>query len=222
MDAMQVLRGVEALRGLPEPEMEKAVGSSRMAHLQAGQHFYHQGQQVHDFAIVATGTLRVYRVGESGREITLYHVGAGQPCLVNMLGALLGQTACASAQAQDSVDALLLPQAVARDWMRANEAFRDFVLDSMGRRLLDVMTLIEEIAFRRMDQRLQAYLQRRFAGAARIEVTHEAIAAELGTAREVVSRLLEALAREGAVELGHGWIRAKDFPRPQPADRLVT
>lgn len=94
----------------------------------------------------------------------------------------------------------------------------------MGRRLVDVITLVEESAFRKMDQRLTEYLQRPFASHAKIEVTHEAIAAELGTAREVTSRLLEPLAHEGGIELGRGYIRAKSMARraPETLGDIVT
>lgn len=222
MNAKEILNGVEAFRGFPDGERLRAADSARLARLPAGGKFYHQGQRVDEFALVAAGSLRVYRIGESGREITLYHVRAGEPCLVNILSVMLRKEACATAQAEVPLTALLLPGSLVREWIGSSETFRNYVFNTMGRRLIDVMTLVEEIAFRKMDQRLIKYLKRQFVSSVRIEVTHEAIAAELGTAREVISRLLESFAREGVIELGRGWIRVKNIARSAPRSRLVT
>ena len=161
------------------------------------------------FGLVGSGSIRVYRVGESGREITIYHVRAGETCLVNLLSVFLNRETCASAQAEGAVTAVLLPGDVVRAWIRSSGTFRAFAFDAMGHRLIDVMTLVEEIAFRKMDQRLAEYLRQRASEDSQIVTTHEEIASELGTAREVVSRLLASFAQQGTIVLGRGRIRVK-------------
>lgn len=209
MDIREILQRFDFIRELPEREYARGVSSARLAKLAKGAWFYRQGAQVDRLALVGSGTLRVFRTGETGREITLYHVRAGETCLVNLLSVFLAREACASARAEGPVTAVLIPGEVGRAWLHASDTFRTFAFASVGQRLIDVMTLVEEVAFGKMDQRLAEFLRQQSAVGSRIEMTHEAIAAELGTAREVVSRLLASLAREGAIVLARGCIRVK-------------
>ncbi|MCC6233906.1 MAG: Crp/Fnr family transcriptional regulator [Verrucomicrobiales bacterium] len=209
MNFHDVLNQFEFIRQLPASERERAAGAAQLAKLANRAHFYRQGQTIDQLGLVATGSIRVFRIGENGREITLYHVNAGETCLVNLLSVLLARDACASAQAEGTVTAALLPGDMVRTWVRSSETFRRYAFDNMGHRLIDVMTLVEEVAFRKMDRRLAEHLHRRGAADPRIVTTHEEIAAELGTAREVVSRLLNTFAQQGAIALARGCIRVK-------------
>lgn len=222
--ASTILDSFHVFRKLPESERVRASEATRLVRLPDRALFYRQGQTMDHFGLVGSGSLRVYRASESGREITLYHVGAGDTCLVNLLGVLLRQEAYAAAQARGPVTAALVPGDLVRSWIRSIEAFQDFAFDMVGRRLLAAMTLVDEIAFRKVDQRLAEYLRRRAADDSRITTTHEEIACELGTAREVVSRLLESFAQQGAIVLGRGHIRVKDLDRllRGPPDVTVT
>jgi CRP/FNR family transcriptional regulator len=155
----------------------------------------------------------VFKVGETGREITLYHVQEGQTCLINMLCVFLGKPAMATAAVETPVEAVIIPAAAFRDWVRTRDSIRHFIFETMAERMVAVMTLVEEVAFRRMDTRLAAALLNRFDQAQPanfIATTHEEIAAELGTAREVVSRLLKELERQGAVHLARGRVELHD------------
>ena len=172
--------------------------------------FYREGDACGQFALVGTGSIRVFKVGETGREITLYHVRDGEACLINMLCVLLGRPAMACAVTEKQVDAVIVPGGAAREWVDTDSTIRSFVLEAMGQRLVDVMTLVEEVAFRRMDDRLARLLLQRFVRFRVIPATHEDIAAELGTAREVISRLLKEFARQGAIGIARGQIELRD------------
>lgn len=209
MNTTDILNQFDFFRQLPAAQRAHALETARLTKLPSRAWFYRQGQRMDRFGLVGTGSIRVYRVGESGREITLYHVRAGETCLVNLLSVFLNRETCASAQAEGAVTAVLLPGDVVRAWIRSSEIFRAFAFDAMGQRLMDVMTLVEEIAFRKMDQRLAEYLRQRATENSQIVTTHEEIASELGTAREVVSRLLASFAQQGAIVLGRGRIRVK-------------
>jgi len=224
MNTAAILNQFDFFRQLPAAARAQGLETTRLAKLPNRAWFYRQGQRLDQFGLVGAGSIRVYRVGESGREITLYHVRAGETCLVNLLSVFLNRETCASAQAEGAVTAALLPGDVVRAWIRSSETFRAFVFDAMGQRLMDVMTLVEEIAFRKMDQRLAEYLRQRAAADSQIVATHEEIASELGTAREVVSRLLETFAHQGAIALGRGRIQVKHLGRVlgPPSDYLVT
>ena len=224
MNTADILNQFDFFRQLPAAERAQGLETARLAKLPNRAWFYRQGQRLDQFGLVGTGSIRVYRVGESGREITLYHVRAGETCLVNLLSVFLNRETCASAQAEGAVTAALVPGDVVRAWIRSSETFRAFAFDAMGQRLMDVMTLVEEIAFRKMDQGLAEYLRQRAAADSQIVATHEEIASELGTAREVVSRLLESFAQQGAIALGRGRIKVKHLDRvlDAPSESLVT
>lgn len=207
MNAIDVLDRFAFFRNLPEIERRRGTDAVRLARLSRHSQFFRQGQRLDRLGFVGSGSMRVFRVGENGREITLYHVKAGETCLANMLSVVLSREACATAQAEGEVVAAVLPGSLARSWVRSSDAFRNLAFASLGQRLIDVMTLVEEIAFRKMDQRLADYLRHRATPDCRIDSTHEAIAAELGTAREVVSRLLASFSQQGAIALARGSIR---------------
>lgn len=222
MTAADVLSRFDFIGQLPAAERARAVEMARLAKISRRARFYRQGQAIDQLGLVGAGSIRVFRIGENGREITLYHVRAGETCLVNLLSVLLSREACASAQAEEVVTAVLLPGEMARDWIRTSDTFRKYAFDNMGQRLIDVMTLVEAIAFGKMDHRLAEYLRQRAGVESKIVTTHEEIASDLGTAREVVSRLLSSFAQQGAIALSRGCIRVKRpdrlFPsiRPEP------
>jgi CRP/FNR family transcriptional regulator, anaerobic regulatory protein len=173
-------------------------------------YFYSEGDACGTFAIVGRGDIRVFKLSESGREITLYHVEDGQPCRVNMLCVFLDRPAMVTAQVEATTEAVVLPAAAFREWVRTSEPMRRFIFETMAERMVDVLTLVEEIAFRKMDTRIAELLLRRFAGEHELMTTHQELGAELGTAREVVSRVLKELERHGAVELRRGRIILRD------------
>ena len=146
--------------------------------------------------------------------MTLYHVEAAQPCLVNMLAVFLDRPAVASGVAEAPTTAVLIPAAQFRHWVGSADGLRRFVFESMAVRLIDVMVLVESLAFHKMDQRLARWLLEQFDHQGRtiavLARTHEEIARELGTAREVVSRLVKEFERLGAVTTGRGRIELVD------------
>ncbi len=187
--------------------MEEAAHPAR---LDTGAFFYHEGDYCPQFALVGSGDIRVFKISDSGRQITLYHLRDGETCLVNMLCGFLNQPSPASAQAETEVEALLIPSSTFRTWVKTTDMVRDHVFERMSSRILEVMMLVEEVAFRRMDRRIAAFLLQRSQGSAGshpvITTTHEELAAELGSAREVVSRVLKDFERLGAIGIGRGRI----------------
>jgi CRP/FNR family transcriptional regulator len=180
------------------------------ASVPAGTFLYHEGDHTEQFALVGTGSIRVFKTDSAGHEITLYHVQDGQACLVNMLTIFLERPAMATAVVEVATEAVVIPAAKFRDWVDAEQTMRKFVFESMATRLIDVMVLAQELAFRRMDQRLGQWLLDRFSSQHEprkvIVTTHEEIAKELGSVREVVSRLLKVLERNGAIGTARGHI----------------
>jgi len=188
-------------------DLRKAVtDAAAVVHLAAGEYFLREGDTCAHFAILVSGKMRVFKLGESGQEITLYHVGAGEACPLNVSCILSDRPVPAMACVEEDVEALVVPAATFRAWIAEYEPLRRFVFQMFSSRLTEVMSLVEEVAFRRMDQRLARRLADLLAEDGAVEITHADIAADLGTAREVVSRLLKEFERLGAIGLSRGRI----------------
>ncbi len=192
--------------------------AATMTRLPAGQTIGRQGGECAHLALVAEGTARVYRLGENGREITLYRIRPGESCVLTASCILRQGAFPAFAQCETAVDAVLVSQGEVERWMRDYPAWRAFVFGLVSDRLLEVIELLDAVAFGRLDRRLAALLCSRLGpsglgAGAEIPVTHQALAAELGSSREVVSRLLGSLEDQGIVATGRGTIRVLDPQR---------
>ena len=166
---------------------------------------YAEGDSCSAIAFVLSGEVRVYKIGQTGREITLYEIGPGETCILNASCILSGQSYPANALTSAETDLLLIPSDTFRRMMGAHEELRNFVFTLLSQRLSGVMELVEEVAFGRMDERLRDYLVEKSADD-RLVTTHQKVANDLGTSREVVSRLLKDLERQGRVRLSRNEI----------------
>ena len=183
---------------------------AQVHHIPAGAPIAWQGDACDQLAIVLAGTVRVYKVGESGREITLYRIEETESCVLTASCILSRTQFPALAVAETDVEAVLIPAYVLRDWVARYEPWRDYVFDMMSQRLADVIATVEEVAFRRMDARIAEFLAGLGENGATIPITHQEIASELGTAREVVSRILKDLERGGLIALSRGAVTLLD------------
>lgn len=197
------------------PRLKDAMATAgSVVTLQEGTYFVHEGGTLEGVAMVGAGRLRVFKSSATGREITLYEVRKGELCLLNILAMLTGAPSPATARVEEPVTALLVPNETFRSWIGTEASLRNFVFGVIASGVVDVMNLVEEIAFKKLDLRLAEYLcQNIFTrpGEAReLKATHEAIATDLGSAREVISRLLKEFERQGALNLGRGRISVAD------------
>lgn len=203
-------RGVPALDGLDGASRARLRALCRPAALPAGTRVFGEGTACQAYLILLSGEVRVRKVAESGREIVLYRVGAGETCIITTACLMSGVDYDAEGIAETDVTARVLPAAGFRELLGASEPFRDFVFRAYGSRISSLLMLIDEVAFGRMDRRLAACLLDRARGGAELAATHQDLAVELGSAREVVSRLLKEFERKGWVELARGRIRLLD------------
>ncbi len=198
-------RTFPAFRKIPVPLMQEMLSSSVMKAIPSGARIYSEGDGCSAIAFVLSGEIRVYKAGETGREITLYEIGPGETCILNASCILAHTTYPADAVAASDADMLLVPSEVFRRLVTEDEAMREFVFTLLSRRLSLVMELVEEVAFGRMDERLMEYLIEKSENNT-LETTHQKIANDLGTSREVVSRLLKDFERSGKVRLARNSI----------------
>lgn len=188
------------------PELlAQAKQQCQMMTLTAEQRVFGAGDQCSGLPVVLSGSIKVQMTGASGNGIVLYRMAENDMCTLSIGCLITGVGYRAEAIVEQDSTAILVPRALFNCMMAESSQFRYRVLASYGKRLDDLMLLVEEVAFQRMDLRLAEWLeQRRSLGS--ISITHQALAVELGTAREVVSRLLKELEREGKVSLGRGKI----------------
>jgi CRP/FNR family transcriptional regulator len=140
---------------------------------------------------VLEGALRIYKVSEAGKEVTLYRIEQGESCILSATCILNGGSFPAIAEAEGDTQILLLPAPLLNRLVEENAGCRRFIFDQYARRLDAVLTLVEEVTFHHMDMRIAAFLLRNATESdAAVSRTHGEIAAELGTSREVVTRIL--------------------------------
>ncbi len=185
---------------------ESALRTAQLVELSPGDRVFGIGERCQGLPLVLEGSVRVQMIGASGNQIVLYRIGADDICTLS-IGCLMSRHPYrAEAIVEEPTRAVVLPAPLFDELMDASADFRRYVMASYGSRLDWLMLLVEEVAFQRMDRRLaQCLLARHRDGV--IEATHQHLAVELGTAREVVSRLLKEFERAELVRLERGRIR---------------
>lgn len=210
MSRADLLADFPGLAGL-EPAAQARLGRAiEPVHLPSDAIVFRSGDDCARFLLVVAGSVRVQQVAESGREIVLYRVGPGETCVLTTACLLGGEPYAAEGVTDGEVDALVLPAAAFHELLAGSEVFRRFVFRTYGRRLTQIMAVVEEVAFRRIDGRLARHLLALAGAADEVRVTHQELAVELGTAREVVSRQLKVLETQGLVAASRGTIRLCD------------
>lgn len=196
-DVAELLSQCPTLSGLPQAEVEGVRRHAIAVNAPAGTILFDAGAACQALPLVLSGSIRVLKRADTGREISLYRVRPGELCIVTISCLLGGDAYPATGIAESDVTAIALPRAL---FMRLNEVhppFRSEVFHLFAERLTGLMQLIEEVAFRKLDQRLAMLLAAR---APRITGSHQQLADELGSVREIVSRLLKQFEE-------HGWLR---------------
>jgi len=181
------------------------------ARIPAGHDVFLEGDHVEAIALLISGVVRVYKIGETGREITLYRFGNGSSCILTANAILSHKTFPAVATIEQEAEAVMIPADSFRDWVRRYDLWREFVFDLLSQRLSTVMAIVDEVAFRRMDRRVASLLLKQAKNQNPLRITHQEIAAELGSSREVISRLLEDFVSDGSIRSGRGTVEILDF-----------
>lgn len=183
----------------------------------AREHFFERGARVYDgdctgLLLVQEGRLRVFTLSEEGREITLYRLNAGDVCLFSASCALRGVSFALFVTAETDTRVCLIPAETYKALSEECAAVGSFTAQLMAERFSQVMWVLDEVLNKKFDARLAALLleERGYAGGDALKLTHEQLAAHLGTVREAVSRMLKYFEAEGLVSLSRGTIRLAD------------
>jgi CRP/FNR family transcriptional regulator len=197
---------------LDASDRSRLAAETKTRRFKAGSRVHRGSNDCIGALLVARGTLRVYFLSDEGREITLFHTPAGGICLLSASCVIPLITFEVFIDAQTDVDALLIPSPYLNALMEKNPRVDAFVYRQIAERFSDVMWVMQQVLFVSFDKRLATYLLKAAAlhGGATIATTHDAIARDMGSAREVVSRMLKYFEREGWVRLERGSITLID------------
>ena len=199
-----------ALAVLDDPAWHTLLAQSRVVDMPAGSAVFRSGDRCRNYLLVLEGSVRVQKVADNGREITLYRVTGGQSCVLTTDCLMAGETYPAEGVTETPVVAVAIPQEAFQRALSDSPGFRSFVFAAYGQRVAGLILLVEEVAFGRVDARLAQRLLSRAGDDDALQATHQELAAELGTAREVVSRQLKEFEHHGWVRLFRGRIELGD------------
>lgn len=194
-----------------EPDLRAELEArSQVVEVPAETTVFGPGAAADNLLLMIQGTVRVQQVSDTGREIVLYRVEAGESCVMSTACLIAHEDYVAEGITETACKAVMIPRRVFDDLSAQSEPFRRFVFASYAQRIADLFGVIEALAFQRVDIRLAQRLLRLADGAGMLKATHQKLATELGTAREVVSRQLQEFQRRGWIELGRGVVVVKD------------
>lgn len=192
---------------------------SAVVTVREGSVIFGPGKSPENLLLLLEGRVRVQQVSEAGREIVLYRVEAGQSCVLTTACLLAHEGYSAEGIAETDVRAVAIPRTVFDDLIAQSVTFRTFIFTAYSERITDLFQIIEDIAFQRVDIRLAQKLLDLERGTGHIKATHQQLAAELGTAREVISRQLGEFQRRGWIRQSRGSV---ELVEPDGLERLAA
>jgi len=202
-----VLRRYPMLADLPGRDVDDALASATYMKVPAGTMMFEEDQPCMGFPLLISGSARVVKTAPSGRELHLYDVQPGEACVLTSRCLVDSARYEARGITREVVELVVLPPAAFQGLIASVGPFRDFVFKRFAERMADLLQLISAVTFQKLDQRLAASLAAR---PSPIRVTHQALADELGSLREIVSRLLKNFESQGWVRLGREQIEVLD------------
>ncbi|MDQ6480920.1 Crp/Fnr family transcriptional regulator [Dyadobacter sp. LHD-138] len=192
-----------------EPALKDKIEEvALLKHIPAGELIMRQGQYIKYTVLVAEGVVKLYREGDDGEEAFIYHLNPGQACALSIICAAKQETSQVLGKALEDTVAIMIPVSVIDELMKNYKSWYYFVLENYRDRFDELLTLLDHVMFKGMDERLEFYLSNQFsqAGKKDITITHQQIANDLNTSREVVSRLLKKMETDKKVRLNRNAI----------------
>lgn len=197
----------KGLSRLPADIRDELAAGSQVITVPAGTQIFAPGQTADNLLLLLDGSVKVQQKSETGREVFLYRVHAGESCVLTTACMLAFEDYSAEGTSETEVRAVAIPRKTFDDLVSKSPLFREFVFTAYSRRITDLFTLIDDIVFQRMDVRLASRLLELADANSVVHATHAVLGTELGTAREVISRTLSEFQRRGWVEQSRGEVR---------------
>ncbi len=187
-----------------EPELQQLLEEKGIHKtFAAGEVILRTGQYIKSTALILQGRVKIYRESEEGGEFLMYFLQPGQACAVSMICALQADTSEIMAKAEEETEVLLVPVELMESLMTTYRSWYQYVIQTYRSRFDEMLMVVDHIAFRNMDERLEFYLKRYAdqTGKKMLELSHQQIADDLNSSREVISRLLKKMEQQGSVKL---------------------
>ncbi|MBK7327458.1 MAG: Crp/Fnr family transcriptional regulator [Propionivibrio sp.] len=207
LSANELLALYPSLAGLEYGEVTALCRPDAVTRLTSGTVLFAERQPCNGFPLLLSGTIKVVKSMPAGREMLLYRIEPGGSCVITSSCLLGHMPYSARGIAETALQIAILPKQLFERLIARDAAFRDFVFHLLADRIAELMQLVEEVAFHRLDQRLAKLL---LGKSEPIQATHQGLADELGSVREIVSRLLKGFAAQGFVSIGRERISLLD------------
>jgi len=203
-----LLTSYPLLGQIQQADWLEIINQAKVMHFPPDTILFSGNNSCNNFMLILEGSIRIYQTAEDGREMTLYRVLAGDLCVLSLNSMLQSKSFNAIAEAETSIQALVLSESEFYRAMNLSETFRNYVLSTITGRLCDTMYLIQTTAFDHLNMRLACMLGSLFERSQGqvLKITHQELAHELGTTREVISRILKEFERQNCVRLSRGQI----------------
>lgn len=169
----------------------------------AGDVLIRTGQYIKNTVLVISGKIKIYREDDNGGEFFMYYLQPGQACALSMICATKNETSQIMAKVVEDAELIMVPLSLMDKWMMQHRSWYEFVIETYRSRFEEVLDVVDNIAFKAMDERLVFYLKRHkdAANSTKLNLSHQEIATELNTSREVISRLLKKMEQRGLLIL---------------------
>lgn len=210
MDIKETLiKSYPFLMKMDKEDLEKVISSIIVNEYERGHKLFSSIQTCTGFSFILKGRVRVYRIGEDGKEVTLYRIGKGDSCFNTILCMLTESDNHSFAEVEENATLALVPMDVFKKYILDNKDFLRYIFGNLYGKFEGVIEGLEKVTFNSIDDRLNSYFKENLQGkdSGTIYTTHEKVAADIGSSREVVSRSLKSLEKQGKVQLSRGKIR---------------
>jgi len=192
-----------------EEDLKKELASiAKVYNVPAGDIIMDIDQTIDQIPLVIKGSIKILREDEEGNEIFLYYLEPGNACATSITCCISGQRSTIRAIAEDDTEYMGIPVQYSDEWMVKYKSWKNFVMNTYAERFEELLKAIDQLAFKKMDERLSKYLHDKadLHESCELHISHQEIAYDLNTSREVISRLLKQLERIGSIKLGRNRI----------------
>ena len=182
--------------------------SGNLKHFSAGETIVNMDSYIKHIPVVISGSIKVIRTEEDGREILLYYLTPGESCIVSILAGMKNETAKIKAIVEEDAELMLIPADKAKEWVRKYPDWTDFIFNLYQKRFEELLDVVNSVAFQKIDTRLLHLIKQKtqLYKSKEISVTHQQLADELGITREATSRVLKQMEKENLVKLSRNKI----------------
>lgn len=196
---------------LSESDRVRFIHESIVKNVSKSSYFIRPGNKSVYLPFVYSGSFKVYKLAENGREITLYRIEKGESCIISALSIINSTPFPATVQSETNSEVLLIPAGLVLYLVEHYPEWRNYIFSMYNNRFDKLLALIDEVLFRKLDIRLSAFLLEQADSTGSLRITHREIADDLGSRREVISRILKDMEQQGLVELERARIILKDI-----------